>query len=137
MLSSNQSCLDRGNRGRMTMLSENIEAGLSRRVQFGWEVNILYCKILLRSHLFYFTLGISYSVVSDSFMTPWTVACQAPLSMEFSSKNTGVGSHSLLQVIFPSQGLNPRSLALQADSLLTEPPGKPLLSIEECENIAQ
>ena len=29
--------------------------------------------------------------------TPWTVACQAPLSMGFSSKNTGVGSHFLLQ----------------------------------------
>ena len=24
------------------------------------------------------------SVVSNSFVTPWTVACQAPLSMEFS-----------------------------------------------------
>ena len=34
------------------------------------------------------------------FATPWTVACQAPLSMEFPGKNTGVGSHSLLQGIF-------------------------------------
>ena len=25
----------------------------------------------------------SHSVVSDSFATPWTVACQAPLSMGF------------------------------------------------------
>ena len=29
-----------------------------------------------------------------------------PLSMEFSSKNTEVGSHSLLQGIFPTRGLN-------------------------------
>ena len=28
---------------------------------------------------------------------PWTVACQAPLSMGFSRKNTGVGCHFLLQ----------------------------------------
>ena len=28
-------------------------------------------------------------------------------SMEFSSQNTGVGSHSFLQEIFPAQGLNP------------------------------
>ena len=35
-------------------------------------------------------------VVSDS-ATPWTVACQASLSMGFSSKNTGVGWHFLLQ----------------------------------------
>ena len=41
------------------------------------------------------------------FEVPWTVARQAPLSMEFSPvKNTGVGSHSLLQEIFPTQGSN-------------------------------
>ena len=31
------------------------------------------------------------------FLIPWTVACQAPLSMEFSGKNTAVGCHFLLQ----------------------------------------
>ena len=35
-----------------------------------------------------------------------TVACQAPLSMGFSRKNTGVGCHSLSQRIFLTQGLN-------------------------------
>ena len=42
------------------------------------------------------------------FATPWTVARQAPLSMEFSilGQNTGVGCHSLLQGIFLTQGLN-------------------------------
>ena len=40
------------------------------------------------------------------FVTPWTVACQALLSMNFPGKNTGVGSHSLLQGIFRTQGLN-------------------------------
>ena len=44
--------------------------------------------------------------------------------MEFSSQNTGVGSLSLLQGIVPTQGRT-RSPALQADSLPTEPPGKP------------
>ena len=39
--------------------------------------------------------------------TPWTVACQVPLSMGFPGKNTGVGCHFLLQGIFPTQGLNP------------------------------
>ena len=39
------------------------------------------------------------------FATLWTVACQAPLSMEFSpGKNTGVACHFLLQEIFPTQG---------------------------------
>ena len=40
------------------------------------------------------------------FVAPWTIDCQAPLSMECPGKNTGVGSHSLLQDIFPTQGLN-------------------------------
>ena len=35
------------------------------------------------------------SVLSDS-VTPWAVAYQAPLSMGFSGKNTGVSCHSLL-----------------------------------------
>ena len=41
------------------------------------------------------------------FMTPQTIACQAPLSMDSSGKNTGVGCHFRLQGIFPTQGLNP------------------------------
>ena len=39
-------------------------------------------------------------------------------------KNTGVGCHALFQGIFPNQGLN-SSPALQVNSLLSEPPGKP------------
>ena len=37
-------------------------------------------------------------------MTPWTVTLQTPLSIGFSSKNTGVGCHCLLQGIFLSEG---------------------------------
>ena len=39
--------------------------------------------------------------------TLWTVAHQAPLSIDTPGKNTGVGGHALLQGIFPTQGLNP------------------------------
>ena len=62
--------------------------------------------------------------------TQWTIAHQAPLSVGFSRQVTGVGYHSLLPGILPTQGSNPGllrctwSLALQADSLLPEPPGK-------------
>ena len=35
-------------------------------------------------------------------------------------QNTGVGSLSLLQGIFPNPGIEPRSPTLQADSLATE-----------------
>ena len=40
-------------------------------------------------------------------------------------KNTGVGCHALLQGINP--GIETRSPALQADTLPSTPPGKPLL----------
>ena len=44
-------------------------------------------------------------------------------------KNTGVGSLSLLQRIFPTQELSQGLLHLQADSLPTELSGKPLLPL--------
>ena len=59
------------------------------------------------------------------FGTPWTVAYQAPLSMGFSWQEYW----SVLP--FPSTGnladpgSEPRSPALQADTLLSEPPGNP------------
>ena len=47
------------------------------------------------------------------FVTPWTVASgQVPLSTGFSSKNAGVGCHSLLQGIFLMWGSNPSLLRL-------------------------
>ena len=42
----------------------------------------------------------------------------------FPGKNTGVGCHSLLQGLFPIQGLNPGLLHWQVGSLASEPPGK-------------
>ena len=57
------------------------------------------------------------------FETPWTVAHQTPLFMGFPGKNTGVDCHSLLQGIFPTQGS--KLGALQANSLPSQPPGKP------------
>ena len=45
-------------------------------------------------------------------MTPWTAARQAPLSMDFPGKVTGVGCHFLLQGILPDPGVEPESPAL-------------------------
>ena len=54
--------------------------------------------------------------------TPWTLACQAPLSMGFSREEYWSG------LPFPSPGdlpgIKPGSPALQADSLPTELQGK-------------
>ena len=49
--------------------------------------------------------SVSHSVVSDS-VTPWAVALQAPLSMEFSRQEYWSGFHSLLQGIFLTQRSN-------------------------------
>ena len=51
--------------------------------------------------------SLSCSVVSNSFETPQTIAHQACLSMGFPREDTGVGSRSLLQGIFLTQGSNP------------------------------
>ena len=51
-------------------------------------------------------------------VTPWTVACQASLSMEFSRQEYWNRCHFLLQGIFLTQGLNLRLLRWWADSLL-------------------
>ena len=50
--------------------------------------------------------------------------------MGFFTQETGVGRHSLLQGIFLTQGSN-LSPALQADSLLSEPPGKPKFKVKD------
>ena len=58
-------------------------------------------------------------------VTPWTIACQGPLSTGFSRQEYWSG------LPFPSPGdlsdpgIKPRSPALRADSLQTELPGKP------------
>ena len=69
--------------------------------------------------------SVSRSFVSNSlqprglrparFLCPWN----SP------GKNTGVGCHSFLQGNLPDPGIKPESPILQADSLLSEPPGKP------------
>ena len=61
------------------------------------------------------------------FATPWTVAYHTSPSTEFSRQEYWSG------LPFPSPGdlpdpeIEPRSSALQADALLSEPPGNPLV----------
>ena len=63
-------------------------------------------------------------------VTPWTVARQAPVSMRFSRQEYWSGLHFLLQGDLPNPGIEPRSPALEVDSLLSAPPGKPIESIQ-------
>ena len=66
----------------------------------------------------------SRSVVSDS-ATLWTVAQQAPLPMGFSRQEYWSGLPFPFPGDLPNPGIEPRSPALQADALTSEPPGKP------------
>ena len=65
------------------------------------------------------------SEVAQLFANPWTVVYQAPPSMGFSRQECWSG------LPFPSPGdlpdpeTEPGFPALQADALLSEPPGKP------------
>ena len=77
---------------------------------FSW---VSYCSSLPNPPFFFLFLILHACVHASCFNHVWlfatlcTVALQAPLSMGFSSKNTGVNGHVLLQGIFPTQGSNP------------------------------
>ena len=64
------------------------------------------------------------SVMSNSFATAWTVAHQAPLSVEFFRQEYWSGLSFPSPGDLPDPGIKPGSLALQADSLSFEIPGK-------------
>ena len=67
---------------------------------------------------------LSLSAVSD-FATPWTSAHQALLSIGVSRQEHWSGLPFPSPRDLPDPGIVPGSPALQADSLLTEPPGNP------------
>ena len=59
------------------------------------------------------------------FATPWTVAYQASPSMGFSRQEYWSGLPFPSPGDLPHPGVKPRSPALEADALTSEPPGKP------------
>ena len=67
----------------------------------------------------------SHSVVSDSLWPHGLQHARLLYPWNFPGKNTGVGCLLLLGLLL-TQGLNPESSALQADSLPSEPAGKPV-----------
>ena len=67
-------------------------------------------------------MGVSQQVISDS-LTLWTIAHQAPLSMEFSRQGSCSGEPFQSPGDLPNPGIEPGSPALQMDSLPSESPG--------------
>ena len=60
------------------------------------------------------------------FVTPWTIACQAPPSMGFSRQEYWSGLPFPSPGDLPDPGIKPKPPALQANSLPSESPGKSL-----------
>ena len=76
--------------------------------------NVMYCECVL-SHV-------------QFFATPWSVARQAPLSMEFPRQGYWSGMPFPTPGDLPDPGIKPISLCLlhwHVDSLPLAPPGKP------------
>ena len=66
------------------------------------------------------------------FATPWTVAYQAPPSMGFSRQECWSGLPFPSPGDLSNPGIEPRSPALRADALPSEPPGKPTINVNCC-----
>ena len=64
------------------------------------------------------------------FVTPWTIACQVPLSMGFSRQGYWSGLPFPSQGDLPNPGIKAGSPELQADALPSELLGKPIGSGE-------
>ena len=62
--------------------------------------------------------------MSDSFVTPWTAALQAPLSMGFPRQEYWSGLPFPSPGDLPNPGIKPMSPALAGGFFTTEPPGK-------------
>ena len=65
------------------------------------------------------------------FVTVWTVALQVPLSMELSREEYWSGLPFPLPENLLNPGIEPLPAAFQADSLLSVPPGKPILDVPQ------
>ena len=72
----------------------------------------LYNKVKLLSHVGFFAI-------------PWTIIYEASLSIGFSRQEYWSGLPFPSPGDLPDPGIEPRSPALQADTLPSEPPGKP------------
>ena len=78
-----------------------------------------------------------YSIISDSII-PWTVACQAPLSIGFSRQEYWSGGHFLFQGDLPNPGIKPVSPVLAGGFFTTEQPMEAqngrYMSLDICSN---
>ena len=100
---------------------------------FNWAIVFLLVKwewYCFKEFLWWLKMNMSSTTCEWSlchvqlFATPWTVGCWVPPSMGFSKQEYWNGLPFPSPEDLPNSGIEPGSPALQADSLLAEPPGK-------------
>ena len=110
-------------------------AGRFFTTNFTWEAQLMHIQIYILHmcfHVLYLNILPCAVCCAESlsralhFVTPWTVAHQAPLSMEFSRQECWSGLPCPSPGDPPNLGIEPRSPTLQGDPLPSEPPGKPI-----------
>ena len=82
-------------------------------------------KSFLESNMIIFKVKVKSLGRVRLFATPWTVAYQSSQSMEFSRQEYWSGLPFPSPGDLPDPGIEPGSPALPADTLPSEPPGKP------------
>ena len=97
------------------------------RVETAWWCNDYMNKIALRICCLKWK-SLSQVQLSE---TPWTVACQSPMSMGCSRQEYWSGLPFPSPGDLPNPGIKPTFPTLQVDSLPSEPPGKP----KWCQNV--
>ena len=94
----------------------------------GKHVAVLHLEMYTKSYMNILTMCVlSHFSRVWLFVTQWTTALQAPCPWDSPGKNTGVGCHSFLQGIFPTQGLNSHLFCLlhwRVGSLPLAPPNE-------------
>ena len=103
------------------------ESLASPKLASGFFTNVPPGKPSLCIYIYLYGGGGSVAKSCPTLVTPWTVAHQAPLSIEFSRQEywSRLPLPSPGDLSYP--GIEPGSPALQADFLPTELRGKPLL----------
>ena len=103
-LENSMDCMEWGRKELDTTERFSLNLKQSQKIVFFSYCILNYYQIL--------NMSPCYCLVAKSclFATPWTVACQAPLSMGFPRQENWSGFPVLLQGIFPTQGLNLRLL---------------------------
>ena len=89
------------------------------------------CGLIIKSSalpLFSTQMSSMHVQLLSHILTPWTIAHQAPLSMGFSRQEYQNGLTFPSPRDIPNPEIEPGSSTLQADSLQSEPPGKPILN---------